>query len=153
MNTASHISGVIHRILKQPTRGVVGLVDDLLALCNEQRLQLEWQTDRCRIRSNEGDWEELIDLPLRKSVFRSILARFAVLCNEFHPDSVSPYGGQGELSVGTNPSAVFLVVFTNTPTEQRLELTRDVYARKVGIETSVDQDEKMSGIDPVARRS
>ena len=48
--------------------------------------------------------------------------RLAALCNEQSPGSVSPYGGEGELSIGTNPSAVFRVAFTNTPGEQVLEL-------------------------------
>src|SRR5208282_5382429 len=61
---------------------------------------------------------------LRKSVFRAILARVAVLCNERSPNSVSPYGGQGEVSVGADPAMTFRVEFANTPDEQRLELTR-----------------------------
>ena len=36
--------------------------------------------------------------------------------------SVSLYGGEGELSVGVDPPAVFRVTFTNTPGEQRLEV-------------------------------
>ena len=62
------------------------------------------------------------DVPLRKSALRAILARVAALCNERTPNSVSPYGGQGELSVGANPAVVFRVRFANTLAEQRLEL-------------------------------
>jgi len=102
------------------------LVDDLLAVCLEHGLQLDWQADRCRVRSFGGGWEESIDVPLRKSVFRAILARVATLCNERIPNSVSPYGGQGELSVGANRPAVFRVTFANTPTEQKLELMTEI---------------------------
>lgn len=127
MNTASEISGVLCRALVHPTRGVIGLVDDLLAMCREQGLQLDWQAHRCRVRSCGGDWEELLDVPLmdnprRKSVFRAILARVAALCNEQTPNSVSPYGGQGELTLGGIPPAVVRVTFANTPEEQKLEL-------------------------------
>jgi hypothetical protein len=48
----------------------------------------------------------------------------AVLCNERTPNSVSAHGGEGELSVCTNPPTVFRVAFTNTPGEQRLEIRR-----------------------------
>src|SRR5947209_3628521 len=122
MSATSEFSGILHRTLAQPARGVVGLVDDLLALCPEHGLHLEWQTGHCRVRSYGGDGEEPTDVPLGQSVFRAILARVAALCNERSPSSVSPYGGQGELSVGANPPAVFRVTFANTPDEHKLEL-------------------------------
>jgi hypothetical protein len=122
MSTTSPLSGALRQVFMQPTRGIVGLVDDLLAVCLAQGLQLDWQTDHCRARSGEGEWEELEDVPLRKSVFRAVLARVAVLCNERSPKSVSPYGGQGELSIGASPGTVLRVAFVNTPAAQRLEL-------------------------------
>jgi hypothetical protein len=125
VDTSSYVSGALRRVLVHPTGGVAGLVDELLTLCQEHDLQLHWQADGCRLRSRKGDWEELIDVPFRKSVFRAILARIAALCNERIPNSVSPYGGQGEFSAGANPRAVFRVTFSNTPAEQRLELTTD----------------------------
>src|SRR5205085_10653312 len=93
------------------------------ALCREQGLKLEWHRNRCRVRSRTEDWEESIDVPLRRSVFRAILARLAALCNERTPNAVSPYGGQGELPADANPPALFQIRFTNTPAEQRLELS------------------------------
>src|SRR5882724_2480618 len=123
MNTTSQISGALRSAFERPTRGVVGLVDDLLRVCQEQSLQLDWQTDRCRVRSLTDGSEEVRDRPLRKSVFRAILARVAALCNERKPNSVSPYGGQGELLVSTDPPAIFRVAFANTTDEQKLELT------------------------------
>ncbi|HUY35359.1 MAG TPA: hypothetical protein VMV69_21625 [Pirellulales bacterium] len=68
----------------------------------------------------------MIELPLRKSVFRAMLARMAVLCNERTPNSVSPYGGRGELTFGVNPTVVFRVIFANTGAEQKMELTSEV---------------------------
>jgi len=122
MNTISQLTETIRSALEHPSRGVVGLVDDLLRLCPAQGLRLDWQADRCRIRFLNGGSEEVIDVPLRKSVVRAILARIAVLCNERIPNSVSPYGGQGELTAGENPPAAFRASFTNTPAELKLEL-------------------------------
>jgi hypothetical protein len=122
MNTTLQLAEEFCTVLERPNRGVVGLVDDLLRLCPEQGLRLEWQGDRCRIRFLTGGSEEATDVPLRKSGFRSMLARIAALCNERTPNSVSPYGGQGELSVGASPPVVLRVSFANTPSEQRLEL-------------------------------
>jgi hypothetical protein len=119
--TSEHIT-LLRSALENPDRGVVGLVDDLLKACRGHDLQLDWHAGRCRVRSLGGNGEELLDAPLRKSVFRAILARVAALCNERRPSSVSPYGGQGDLSVGENPPAVFRLAFVNTPAEQKLEL-------------------------------
>jgi hypothetical protein len=126
MSTTSHISAVLRRVLMNPAGGVPGLVDELLAVCREHGLQLDWQAERCRLRSSGGEGEEVVDVPIRKSVFRAILARIAVLCNERTPNSVSPYGGQGEFLVGTAPPTVCKVAFTNTPDEQQLKLTTEI---------------------------
>lgn len=122
MNTTAQLSGIIRGILTQPTGGIIGLVDDLLLICLEHGLELDFQVDKYRFRSFDGGWEEFADVSLRKSVFRTILARVAALCNERNPNSVSPYGGQGELSIGENPEIVFRVKFVNTPAAQKLEL-------------------------------
>lgn len=125
MNTTSSPLEQLCVALMSPTHHVVGLVDDLLAACQDHGLRLDWQDGCCRLRSlGGGGAEGVIDVPLRKPVFRAILARMAALCNERRPNSVSPYGGQGELSVGGDPATVFRVVFANTPDEQRLELTQ-----------------------------
>jgi hypothetical protein len=123
MNTSS--STELRGILMHPTRGVIGLVDDLLKVCQAHRLQLDWQADRYRLRPFMGEWEEIGDVSLRKSVLRAILARVAALCNERTPNSVSPYGGSGEVSVGGSPRAICKVTFTNTLVEQKLELVTE----------------------------
>jgi hypothetical protein len=117
------------RLLKvfQPTSlGVVGLVDDLLSLCRERELQLDWQSQRCLVRTLGSGPQESMELPLQKSVFRAILARMAVLCNEQIPNSVSPYGGEGQVIVASDSRMVFRVVFTNTPSSQSLGIKRVV---------------------------
>jgi hypothetical protein len=123
MKTPSEIVGAIRDAILHPTGGVVGVVDDVLAVCAEHELSLDWQADRCRIRPAEGGWEELIDVPMRKPVFRAILARIAVLCNERSPGSVSPYGGEGVCMAGARTTSTARVVFINQPGEQRLTLT------------------------------
>ena len=105
-----------------PERGIVGLVDDLLAVCQKHGLELAWEGDRCRVRSAGGEWEEMMDIPLRKSVLRAILARIAALCNEQLANSVSPNGGEGQISTGRDSPHVFRISFANTPSEQKLEL-------------------------------
>ncbi|HVS35729.1 MAG TPA: hypothetical protein VMS17_09110 [Gemmataceae bacterium] len=122
MNTTSELAEAFRSALENPTRGVVGVVDDLLRLCPEQGLRLEWQGDGCRMWFLNGGSEEGTEVSLPRSAFRAMLARIAVLCNERRPNSVSPYGGKGELSIGANPPAALRVSFANTAAEQKLEL-------------------------------
>lgn len=115
--------------LFQPTpRGVVGLVDDLLDLCRVHQLRIHYQDGHCFIHPLGNNEQDSLVVPLPKSVFRAILARIAALCNEQHPGSVTPYRGEGEIAVpaldsekGVSPSTYY-VAFTNTPSEQRLEV-------------------------------
>ena len=135
MNNSSPFPERIQRVFEPTRHGVVGLVDNLLGLCGEEGLQLDWQADQCRVGPLGDASRVVIEIPLAKSVFRAILARIAALCNERIPNSVSPYGGEGEVSVGTEPSTVLRVSFVNTPSEQSLEIGRpasDPAPRKVG---------------------
>jgi hypothetical protein len=118
-----HIAAVFLDILRQPTGGVPRLVNELLEACNAYALDLDCEGMRWRARAAKGEWEDIPDVPLRKSVFRAVLARIAALCNEAVPNSVSPYGGESDLTVAGEPAARFRVVFVNTAEVQRLELT------------------------------
>jgi hypothetical protein len=122
MNTRSEAAAAFRDAIEHPDRGVIGVVDDLLRLCREKGVQLDWTADCWRIRPLAGGSDELLDRPDRKSVFRAILARLAVLCNDSSPGSVSPYGGQGSLSIESDPMMRFHVSFLNTPQEQWLKL-------------------------------
>lgn len=124
MNHVAPSPDQLHETFEPGRRGVVGLVEDLLGLCPEQGLALDWQGGRCRVRPLGVRPEESTEVALPRSVFRAILARFAALCNECVPGSVSPYGGDGEISIDTGGPANFRVMFTNTPAEQRLEIRR-----------------------------
>ncbi|MBA4188139.1 MAG: hypothetical protein C0467_08990 [Planctomycetaceae bacterium] len=111
------------RLAFAPTpRAVLGLVDDLLELCREQPLSLIFRDGKCFV-SPAGDVNNSVEVPLPRSAFRAVLARIAALCNELRPNSVSPYGGAGEVCVGNDSRITLRVVFTNTPEEQRLEVT------------------------------
>lgn len=112
----------LRNAIVNPTGGVVGLVDNVLTLCRAHRLQLDWRPDRCSVRSANCAEEAIIDVPLRKSVFRAVIARVATLCSEENPESFSPYGGEGGLSAGSQWAAVIRVAWVNTPDEQRLGL-------------------------------
>lgn len=122
MNSTLHFPTSLRCAFETPNRGVTDLVDDLLQLCPEQGLLVEFDADRCLVRSLTGN-SEVIDSPLRKSVFRALLARLAALCNQWIPDSVSPYGGKAYLQVRSDPVRLFQVSFANTPSEQWLTLT------------------------------
>jgi hypothetical protein len=108
--------------LANPSRGVLGLVDELLAVSCQQDIQLDWQAGHCRVSFPGAGPPDRIEVPLQKSVVRAVIARVAALCNEFNPNSVSPYGGQGELAIGTDPPKAVRAVFVNTPERQSLEL-------------------------------
>ena len=124
MSTTSQFSEAVQDILAHPTRGVVGVVDDLLSFCQDRCVELDWRDNCCRVRCGQGEWEELTKTALSRSVFRAVLARIAALCNEHEPNSVSPYGGEGQIAVGANPARLLHVAFANTAAEQWLKLTR-----------------------------
>ncbi len=115
----------------QPTtRGVVGLVDDLLNLCRLYQLRINFRDGHCTICRLGADAQESLNVPVPKSVFRAALARIAAICNEQRPDSVTPYRGEGNIAVlppdsldsrKRVPSTCY-VSFTNTPSDQHLEM-------------------------------
>lgn len=122
MNTPSTSPELLRHALTTLSRGILGLVDNLLAVSREHGIQLDWKADQCRVRFRDGGPPGWIEVPLRKSVVRAALARVAVLCNQRAPNSVSPYGGRGELLAGADPTTPMRVAFVNTPEEQSLEL-------------------------------
>jgi len=125
MKTTSQLFRFLRNALEDPKRGVVGAVEDLLEVSRERPLRLDWEGDHCQVCMADGDSEETIDVVFPKSVFRAILARMATLCNERNPNSVSPYGGQGELVARVNPSTVVKTTIVNTSADQRLALTTE----------------------------
>jgi hypothetical protein len=99
-----------------------GLAEELLSFAKEQPLRCEWRNDACWVQRTENRTQELVEVPIPKSVFRAVLARVAALCNEQTPNGVSPYGGEAVLWDDSQPPCAVRVSFKNTPVEQRLEL-------------------------------
>jgi hypothetical protein len=124
MSTTSTVLERLRGALSSLDCGVLELVDDLLDAASQQRLRVDWHEGRCRVCLPETAQEDTVEVPLRRSVFRAALARVAALCNEHRPNSVSPYGGEGQLRAPGDAAPVIRAVFTNTPGEQSLELTR-----------------------------
>lgn len=108
--------------MADPGRGVVGLVDELLAASLQQDIRVEWQAGICRVSFLNGEVPDRVEVPLRKAVVGAALARIATLCNERLPGSVSPYGGQGFVAIDADPSILIRATFVNTPETQSLEL-------------------------------
>ena len=123
-------------------RGIVGLTEQLLNACVGSDVEFERVGDRivCHWTEN-GDTHDAA-VPLPPTAFRTILARIAVFCNEFSPNSVSPYGGEGLLTVEGDPLTHFQVAFVNTPEKQQLKL------KSLGAKV-VASVEKKSRVEPL----
>ena len=74
MSDPSPFPEVIRQVFRPTERGLVGLVNDLLGLCQEVGLELDWRAGQCRVRSIGVEPEEYVEVQLPKSVFRAILA-------------------------------------------------------------------------------
>jgi hypothetical protein len=123
MNESSPTLEPIEQVFRHAHAGVVGLVHNLLGACREQGLDLDWHDGQCRVRSLASGPAEWTEVPLPESVFRAVLARLAVLCNERSPGSVSPYGGEGELIISGDTRTICRVALVNTASAQRVRLT------------------------------
>lgn len=121
MTTEPYLNELRECVL-HPTNAIVGLVDDVLKLCRLHRLQINWRDNRCRVKPIAEDIEEVLEFPLRTSVFRAILARIATLCDEQNPGTFSPYGGNGILVDGTDVTTKLEASWVNTTGEQRLTI-------------------------------
>jgi hypothetical protein len=106
-----------------PTQGgIVGLTDQLLAACVGSDVEFKRDGNRCVYSwTVNGETREAL-VPLPPAAFRTILARVAALCNEYSPNAVTPYGGEGLVTVKGPPPTVVRVAFVNIPNEQRLEV-------------------------------
>jgi len=117
----------LQQIFVAPTNGVVGIVDDLMAICGHAGLQIEWRDEHCLIRPLGGQIPAPLQIPARKSVFRAILARVAYLSDRFRTvgqGGVSPYGGECWFwSSGTFERGLYFhAIFINTAAQQQLTL-------------------------------
>jgi hypothetical protein len=110
-----------------PTQGgIVGLTDQLLEACVGSEVAFKRVGNRCVCNwTVNGETKEAL-VPVPPAAFRTILARIAALCDEYSPKAVTPYRGEGLLTIKGPPPTVVRVAFVNTPDEQRLEVKRNV---------------------------
>jgi hypothetical protein len=90
-----------------PTQGgIVGLTDQLLEACAGSDVEFKRVGNRCVCNwTVNGETKEEV-VPLPPAAFRTVLARIAALCNEYSPNAVTPYGGEGLLTVKGPPPTV-----------------------------------------------
>lgn len=112
----SPFSERIQFVFQPDNRGVVGIVDELLAAYGSEGLKLTWEQGYCQVQTLADPQFASVSLP--KSVFRALLARIAALCNEHCLDSVSPYGGQGVFKASDETAMQYRAEFANTIEQQ-----------------------------------
>ncbi|WP_435020549.1 hypothetical protein TA3x_001891 [Tundrisphaera sp. TA3] len=112
----------LESVLADASRGVLGMVDELIAISRKREIHLLWEDQHCRIRPVDGDPGPWPEVPMPRSVFRAILARISALCNERSAAPVSPYGGEADIVSGPGSMDGIHASFANTPDEQRLDL-------------------------------
>ncbi len=103
------------KVFADPRLADLGIVDELLAAARQREIRLSWTEGRCLVVFEGGESPDRFEVSLPKSVVRAILARIATLCNQRHADSVSPFGGRGELTIEADQSETIRVAFVNTP--------------------------------------
>lgn len=119
----SSVADRIRLALSAPTNGIVGMAHDLLSICHDNAVIIRWESTGVQVETAEGGETRTLTVPLRKSVFRSVLARLVMLCNETRLGSITPYGGISEIIVPGTPDSHYCISITNTPDEQVIELT------------------------------
>ncbi len=113
----------LRAILENPGDGIVAMVDSLLTNCADYRVEVEFREDIYQGEVLDARGRFTVESSIPKPVLRAIIARVAALCNEQTPHAVSPYGGEGELTVSAKPGALLKAVFVNTTDQQHLTLT------------------------------
>ncbi len=117
--------GRLRRAFAPTHGGIVELTDQLLEACVGSDVEFKRVGNQCVCNwTVNGETKESL-VPVPPAAFRTILARVAALCNEYSPNAVTPYRGEGLLTVKGPPPTVVRVAFVNTPDEQRLEVKRN----------------------------
>ena len=113
---------VLWRDFKPRDGGVLDLIDDILAHLVHKRLRIIWVRSAVTEYPLDGGESRSFEFAYRNSVTRLVIARMAVLF-EGERDPIYPYRGKGSFIDPRWPHIRFHVDFSNTPAEQRLELT------------------------------
>jgi hypothetical protein len=116
MSINTDVATELRDILRRGVGGVAQVADDLLLASRHHVVEMEWSDNRPKLRIDAADWSDLSDIGLKKSIFRAIVARIAILCNEqSNSAAMSPYGGNGELMVCGDLPTTVRVTLSNTP--------------------------------------
>lgn len=127
MSVASAHLRTLQRDLSTPSDGIRSVAKTLIEAAQNYDMTLNWDNGRCLVTVKNDSVSESIEVPLRRSVIRATLAHLATLCKADHPDALSPYGGEGRITLNEH-SGSHLIVFVNSPTELRMDI------RKTGID-------------------
>ena len=111
----------VRSALNEPEAGIVGLADGIRLAAQDYRLHLEWRDGACEVSSAVSGSAPPVRIETRLAVFRAVLARFAVQCNETRAGSVSPYGGRG--AIRDDRGGLIEIEFRNTPNSLYVTLT------------------------------
>lgn len=119
-NVALQAHAWLARIEHAPSN-IVDLTDALLNATTDANgpLRLTWDPTSQQVHLLDASGS-LFPISWPKSVFRAILARLAAICNEQKPNSVSPYGGEGEIATNGSPSVK--IHFENTTDRSMVSL-------------------------------
>ena len=112
MIQASTFQQQVQQSFKLNADGIVGVVDRLLIVSSECKLTFDWDNGDCRIRSANMDE---VNIPMRVSLFRAMIARVAAIVSEQTTDSISPYQGDGTITLDDPPEAAITVTYRNNP--------------------------------------
>lgn len=115
---------VLWKDFKPREGGVLDLIGDMSAHLVENRLRIVWVPGVVTEYPLAGGEPRSFEFAFRNSIFRLVMARMGVLCGEkAKEDPIYPYRGRGEFTDPRWPHVRFRVEFTNTPADQRLDLT------------------------------
>lgn len=94
MTSSDAVLDCLRRAFQPTPLGVVGLTEQILAVCAGLDIEFERIGDRCVCRwTTDGNTHES-QVPLPAAAFRALLAQIARLCIERVPNSVTPYRGE-----------------------------------------------------------
>ena len=107
MNTATSSSEAIRGVFTQPARDMVSMVDDVLTVCGEHNLELDWSAECCRVHSQAEDF-----------------ARSALICRCARPHSEESLPGSPRYPVQRTPSGLVLTPYGGQGAEIALSARR-----------------------------
>ena len=143
-----HAKDALNALLKSgadSTTDLVLFVDELLSLCDENRLLLKVQHDQCTVRvDGEGTAAERVPNPLRKSQLRAVLARIATVCAEKSNGPATPYGGEWDIWLNKDSKRQLRVSLQNTLDSQFVQIDAISSAESNDSQTFVSDEQRQT---------